>query len=66
MVSVLTSSAVDREFEPQSGQTNGYEIYICCLSANDATLGVRANNDWIRIRIMCSSGAACLSAQLVL
>jgi hypothetical protein len=30
---VLTSSAVDRGFEPWSGQTNDYEIGICCFSA---------------------------------
>ena len=33
MVSVLTLSAVDRGFEPQSGQTNDYKIGICCFSA---------------------------------
>ena len=26
-------SAVEREFEPQSGQINDYEIGICCFSA---------------------------------
>jgi hypothetical protein len=29
MVSVLTSNAVDRGFEPQSGQTKDYKIDIC-------------------------------------
>jgi hypothetical protein len=38
MVSVLASSAVDREFEPRSGQTNDYEIGICCFSAKHAAL----------------------------
>ena len=33
MVSVLASSAVDRGFEPQSGQTKVYKIGICCFSA---------------------------------
>jgi hypothetical protein len=33
IVSVLASSAVDREFEPRSGQTKDYEIGICCFSA---------------------------------
>jgi hypothetical protein len=28
MVSVLASSVVDRGFEPRSGQTNDYKIYI--------------------------------------
>jgi hypothetical protein len=30
MVSVLTSSAVDREFEHRSGKTKDYKIDICC------------------------------------
>jgi hypothetical protein len=30
MVSVLVSSAVDRWFEPRSGQTKDYKIGICC------------------------------------
>ena len=33
MVSVLTSSAVDRGFEPQSGQAKDYKTGICCFSA---------------------------------
>jgi hypothetical protein len=37
-VSVLTSSAVDRWFKPQSGQTKDYEIGICCFSAKNSAL----------------------------
>jgi hypothetical protein len=33
MVSVLASSAVNRGFEPGSGQTKDYKIGICCVSA---------------------------------
>ena len=33
MVSVLDWSAVDRGFEPRSGQTSNYNIGICCFSA---------------------------------
>ena len=51
MVSVLASSAVDRGFEPLSGQTKDYKICICCFSAKHAAL-----------RIMCTSGVTCLSA----
>jgi hypothetical protein len=29
MISMLTMSAVDRGFEPQSGQTKDYKIGIC-------------------------------------
>ena len=46
MVSVLASSAVDRGFEPRSGQTKDYTISICCFSAKHATLW-RKNKDWL-------------------
>ena len=36
MVSVLISSAVDRVFEPQSGQTKDYKFGMCCLSTMHA------------------------------
>jgi len=32
-ISMLTWSAVDRGFEPRSGQTEDYKIGICCFSA---------------------------------
>ena len=38
MVSVLTSSAVDRGFEPWSGQTKGNRIGICYFSTKDTAL----------------------------
>jgi len=38
MDSVLTSSAVDRGFEPRSGQIKDYKIGICCFSAKHAAL----------------------------
>ena len=38
MVCVLSSSAVDRGFEPGSGQMKDYEIGICCFSAKHAVL----------------------------
>jgi hypothetical protein len=46
MVSVLTSSAVDRGFEPRSGQTKDYEIGMCCFSAKHAVLR-RKSKDWL-------------------
>ena len=46
MVSVLTSSAVDRGFEPRSDQTKDYKIDICCFSAKHAALR-RKNKDWL-------------------
>ena len=59
MVSVLASSAVDRGFEPRSGQTKDYESGICCFSAKHAALRRKSKD---RIRINCPSGATCLSA----
>ena len=38
MVSVLASSAVDRGFEPRSGQTKDYAIGMCCFSAKYTAL----------------------------
>ena len=38
MVSVLASNAVDRGFEPQSGQTKDYEIGSCWFSTKNAAL----------------------------
>ena len=46
MVSVLASSAVDRGFEPRSGQTKDYKIDICCFSAKHAALR-RKSTDWL-------------------
>jgi hypothetical protein len=46
MVSVLVSCAVDRGFEPRSGQTKDYKIGICCLSAKHAALR-RKTKDWL-------------------
>jgi hypothetical protein len=38
MVSMLTSSAIDRVFEPRLGQTIDYKLIICCISAKHAAL----------------------------
>ena len=46
MVSVLASSAIDRGFEPRSGQTKDYKIDICCFSAKHAALR-RNSKDWM-------------------
>ena len=46
MISVLASSAVDRGFEPRSGQTKNYRIGMCCFSAKHATLR-RKSKDWL-------------------
>ena len=46
MVSMLASSAVERGFEPRSGQTNEYKIDICCFTAKHAALR-RKSKDWL-------------------
>ena len=46
MVSMLSSSLVDRVFEPWSRQTKDYEIGICCFSAKHAALR-RKSKDWL-------------------
>jgi hypothetical protein len=46
MVSVLASSALDREFEPRSGQTKDNKIGICCFSAKYAVLR-RKSKYWL-------------------
>ena len=46
MVSVLSSSVVDRRFESRSGQTKDYNIGICCFSSKDAALR-RKSKDWL-------------------
>ena len=44
MVSILTSSAVDRV--SQSDQTKDYKIGVCCFSAKHAALR-RKSKDWL-------------------
>jgi hypothetical protein len=46
MVSVLALIAVDRGFEPRSGQTKDYKIGIRCFSAKHAALR-RKSKDWL-------------------
>jgi hypothetical protein len=38
MVNVLASSAVDHDFEPQSGQTKDYIFGICCFKEKEQRL----------------------------
>jgi hypothetical protein len=49
-VGMLTSSVVDRGFEPLSGQTKDYKIGICCFSAKHAPLRIMLG--WLEIRII--------------
>ena len=43
---MLALIAVDRGFEPRSGQTKSYKIGICCFSAKHAALR-RKDKDWL-------------------
>ena len=43
---VLDSGAVDRGYEPRSGQTKDYKIGICCFSAKYTALK-RKSKDWL-------------------
>ena len=61
VVSVLTSSAVDRGFETRSVPTKDYKIGICCFSFKHTTLRRKSKTGWLGIRIMCQSVATCLS-----
>jgi hypothetical protein len=46
MGSVLASIAVDRRFQPRSGQTKDNTIGMCCLSAKHAALRSKSK-DWL-------------------
>jgi hypothetical protein len=45
-LTALVASAVDRGFEPRSGQTKHYKISICCFSAKHTALR-RKSKDWL-------------------
>jgi hypothetical protein len=46
IVSVLVSSALDRWFEPRSGQAKDYKIGSCCFSTKHTALS-RKSKDWL-------------------
>jgi hypothetical protein len=46
VVIVSPLSVLERELEPQSGQTKDYQIGICCYSAKHAALR-RKSKDWL-------------------
>ena len=56
----LTTVLVVCGFEPQSGQTNDYEIGLCCFSANRTALRSKNKICWLGIKIMCQSRKTCL------
>ena len=46
MVSVVTSSAVDRGFKSRSGQSKDYRIGICCFSAKHTVLRTKSKDQF--------------------
>ena len=62
---VLALSAVDRGFEPRSGQSKDYKIGICCFSAKRAALRSNRKDCLARIQNNVSEwGDMCISRLL--
>ena len=62
MVGVLELSTEDRGFAPQSGQNKDSKIGMCSSLISTHHYGKRPKTSRIGIRMMCPSGATCLSA----
>ena len=65
MVSMLASSAIDRGFEPRSGQTKDYKIGICCFTAKHAALR-RKSKGWMALNLNNVSEWGDMSTRAVL
>jgi hypothetical protein len=65
MVSMRASNSVDRGFEHRPGQSEDYEIGMCCFSVklNTQHSGVRTKTGLLGIRIIYPSGTTCLPAE---
>ena len=64
-VFMLASSAVDRGFEPRSGQTKDYNLVCVASPLITQHYGDRADNGWPEVKIMCPSGSTYLSADYI-
>ena len=62
MVSVLASIAVDRGFKPGRVKPKTIKLVFVASLLSTQHSGERAKTGWLGIRIMCQSGATCLSA----
>ena len=60
MANVFASSVLDLGFERRKGNSKDYNICICFFSAKHRTLRSKNKIGWLRIRIICPSGATCL------
>ena len=61
---MLASSEVDHGFEPPLGKLKTIKLVFIIFVASPLSMehyGERANTGWLGIRMMCSSGATCLS-----
>jgi hypothetical protein len=58
---ISVSTAVDRGFEPRSGQTKDYKLVFVASPLSTHYYGERVKTGWLGIRLMCPSGATSLS-----
>jgi hypothetical protein len=61
MVNVVTSSVVDRGFEPWSCQTKDYNIGICLLLGEARSIKIKSKDCLAQNHDNMSSRATCLS-----
>ena len=66
MISVLTSSALDHGFKPQSGQTRLLESVFAVSLLKQVALRRKSKQWLLRIRLMCRCGAICQPADCCL
>ena len=59
---VIVNVRESRVVDSRSGQTKNYKIGICSFPAKHAPLRRKRKTGWLGIKIMCPSGATCLSA----
>ena len=63
MVSVLASRAIDCEFQvPGQVKPKTLKLVFAASPLSTQHYGKRAKTGWLRIRIICQSGATCQSA----
>ena len=62
MVSVFTSSVVDRGSNPDWVKPKTIKLVFVASWLSTQHWGERARTGWLEIRIMCPSGATCLPA----
>ena len=63
MVSMLASGAVDRGFEPRSGQSKDFKLVFAASPLSTHHYEKKNTTGWLGIRAMCPSAATCLPAE---